>query len=257
MNRSMISCGIGADFSRPGSSGWRPTSTLVSNASIANASFLNTLWVTSKLERLKLSTRRDHRHGADHLRDRRDASPAAQHDQRGRWHTLERGDLDRQPRLRRPVRAGLYGRHALGRRCPVQSARLSRGEWLRSPDLHAQSRGGSNLGDYQRQLDDYPRGHSPSPPGHQRRARDAAVGGQSRHHQLGDGGRPAKLDTVHHHQHRRRVHRRPPGANPLDVVPLSGIRGDHPLARPSASATITLGLNAPPTSPSSSTRAHW
>ena len=33
----MISSGIGADFNRFGSSGWRPTSTLVSNASIASA----------------------------------------------------------------------------------------------------------------------------------------------------------------------------------------------------------------------------
>ena len=48
MNRSMISGGIGADFSFAGSSGCLPTSTRVSNASIASASPLNTLWTTSK-----------------------------------------------------------------------------------------------------------------------------------------------------------------------------------------------------------------
>ena len=53
----MTSSGIGADFSRAGSSGCRPTSTRVSNASIASVSPLNTRWITSKLERLKLSIR--------------------------------------------------------------------------------------------------------------------------------------------------------------------------------------------------------
>ena len=52
MNLATISGGTAADFNRAGSSGWRPTSTRVSNASIASASPLNTLWVTSKLEPL-------------------------------------------------------------------------------------------------------------------------------------------------------------------------------------------------------------
>jgi hypothetical protein len=40
MNLATISCGIAADFKRVASSGWCPTSTRVSNASMASRSRL-------------------------------------------------------------------------------------------------------------------------------------------------------------------------------------------------------------------------